>query len=225
MGFTFSHLYFEGSQPDWCISSMIYSRDTPFWSEALNLFCMCNIEKYHRSKITIIIIIIILQRTCSTNRNTHKWQPISQEQHHSTKPTTATTKIFLKKGMRGCMHISVETDTFLMWMIKKNKNKKGTKFFNQTHLSFLKICQQQVTEQMNKETHNESEANTKKKKKKKAGTKTTGSYLGQVFLLLCLWPVTDNLVDTQIGVCAIAQCDSGWCPGHFFHDQQVIHVA
>ena len=21
----------EGSQPEWCISSMIYSRDTPFW--------------------------------------------------------------------------------------------------------------------------------------------------------------------------------------------------
>ena len=25
----------EGSQPEWCISSMIYSRDTPFWSETL----------------------------------------------------------------------------------------------------------------------------------------------------------------------------------------------
>ena len=27
----------EGSQPEWCISSMIYSRDTPFWSETLEL--------------------------------------------------------------------------------------------------------------------------------------------------------------------------------------------
>ena len=28
---------FEGSQPEWCISSMIYIGDTPFWSETLNL--------------------------------------------------------------------------------------------------------------------------------------------------------------------------------------------
>ena len=26
---------FEGSQPEWSISSMIYSRDTPFWSGTL----------------------------------------------------------------------------------------------------------------------------------------------------------------------------------------------
>ena len=28
---------FEGSQPEWCISSMIYSRDTPFWSGTLKI--------------------------------------------------------------------------------------------------------------------------------------------------------------------------------------------
>ena len=27
----------NGSQPEWCISSMIYSRDTPFWSGTLNI--------------------------------------------------------------------------------------------------------------------------------------------------------------------------------------------
>ena len=27
----------EGSWPEWCISSMIYSRDTPFWSETLDI--------------------------------------------------------------------------------------------------------------------------------------------------------------------------------------------
>ena len=26
---------YQGSRPDWCISSMIYSRDTPFWSGTL----------------------------------------------------------------------------------------------------------------------------------------------------------------------------------------------
>ena len=31
---------FEGSQPEWCISSKIYSRDTPFWSETLDVFCL-----------------------------------------------------------------------------------------------------------------------------------------------------------------------------------------
>ena len=27
----------EGSGPEWCISSMIYSRDTPFWSETRDM--------------------------------------------------------------------------------------------------------------------------------------------------------------------------------------------
>ena len=31
-------LHFEGSQPEWCISSRIYSRDTPFWPETLENF-------------------------------------------------------------------------------------------------------------------------------------------------------------------------------------------
>ena len=31
-------LHFESSRPEWCISSMIYSRDTPFWLETLDLF-------------------------------------------------------------------------------------------------------------------------------------------------------------------------------------------
>ena len=31
-----SILYIEGSRPEWCISSMICSGDTPFWSETLD---------------------------------------------------------------------------------------------------------------------------------------------------------------------------------------------
>ena len=31
-------LYIEGFRPEWCISSMIYSRDTPFWSGTLDIF-------------------------------------------------------------------------------------------------------------------------------------------------------------------------------------------
>ena len=30
-------LSFKGSRSEWCISSMIYRRDTPFWSETLGL--------------------------------------------------------------------------------------------------------------------------------------------------------------------------------------------
>ena len=37
----------EGSQPEWCISSMIYSRDTPFWSETL--------EIYHSGRNSLVI--------------------------------------------------------------------------------------------------------------------------------------------------------------------------
>ena len=30
-------LYIKGSRPEWCISSLISSRDTPFWSETLDI--------------------------------------------------------------------------------------------------------------------------------------------------------------------------------------------
>ena len=29
--------HIEGSLPEWCISNMIYSGDTPFWSETLDM--------------------------------------------------------------------------------------------------------------------------------------------------------------------------------------------
>ena len=32
-----SVLYIEGSGPEWCISSMLYGQDTPFWSATLDL--------------------------------------------------------------------------------------------------------------------------------------------------------------------------------------------
>ena len=35
----YCQLYVEGSRPEWCISSMIYSGDTPFWSETLDVHC------------------------------------------------------------------------------------------------------------------------------------------------------------------------------------------
>ena len=29
--------HIEGSQPEWCMPSMIYSGDTPFWSDTLDI--------------------------------------------------------------------------------------------------------------------------------------------------------------------------------------------
>ena len=37
----------EGSRPEWCISSMIYSRDTPFWSETLEIITELNTHEYN----------------------------------------------------------------------------------------------------------------------------------------------------------------------------------
>ena len=44
LSFTVFEVYIKGSQPEWCISSMMYSTDTPFWSETLNIInslCFC----------------------------------------------------------------------------------------------------------------------------------------------------------------------------------------
>ena len=37
-------LYIEGSGSEWCISSMLYSQNTPFWSGTLDLFLLCTTE-------------------------------------------------------------------------------------------------------------------------------------------------------------------------------------
>ena len=38
-------LYIEATQPEWCISSMTYSGDTPFWSETLDMFSLLRKER------------------------------------------------------------------------------------------------------------------------------------------------------------------------------------
>ena len=38
--------YIEGSRPEWCVSSMVYSRNTPFWSGTLDMQVPClNVQK------------------------------------------------------------------------------------------------------------------------------------------------------------------------------------
>ena len=34
--------------PEWCISSMIYSRDTPFWSETLDMYVDVRVQVSHK---------------------------------------------------------------------------------------------------------------------------------------------------------------------------------
>ena len=37
-----THMHIESSRPEWCISCMLHSRDTPFWLGTLNICaCMC----------------------------------------------------------------------------------------------------------------------------------------------------------------------------------------
>ena len=45
-----SQLYIESSWPEWCISCMIYSRDTPFWSETVDII----VEIYHSGRKPLI---------------------------------------------------------------------------------------------------------------------------------------------------------------------------
>ena len=44
---------FEGSRPEWCISSMIYSRDTPFWPGTLDLVGITLHQSMHRCSFTM----------------------------------------------------------------------------------------------------------------------------------------------------------------------------
>ena len=47
----------QGSQPEWCSSSIIYSTDTPFWSETLGLCCwLCQLFSDHANVDEIIIL-------------------------------------------------------------------------------------------------------------------------------------------------------------------------
>ena len=54
----------KGSRPEWCISSMIYSGDTPFWSETLDyvmmkcslLLCLCSPAEFRRRGISAAVV-------------------------------------------------------------------------------------------------------------------------------------------------------------------------
>ena len=47
--------YIEGSQPQWCISSMIYSGDTPFWLEILDIEGVFSLENCSRGSFTCML--------------------------------------------------------------------------------------------------------------------------------------------------------------------------
>ena len=49
---------FEGSQPEWCISSMIYSRDTPFWPGTLDVMLEIHHSGQELSICTFVVRIV-----------------------------------------------------------------------------------------------------------------------------------------------------------------------
>ena len=49
--------HFAGFRPEWCISTMIESRDTPFWSETLDSLCSCHCRGCsHNSSIALYML-------------------------------------------------------------------------------------------------------------------------------------------------------------------------
>ena len=46
--------YIEGSQPEWCISSMMYSGDTPIWSETLEYYVNLH-DRMSRSALPTVL--------------------------------------------------------------------------------------------------------------------------------------------------------------------------
>ena len=61
---TVLHQSIEGSRPECCISSMKYSRDTPFWLETLGIYSMTDIQQFVINDHNMNIWSIL------TNRNT-----------------------------------------------------------------------------------------------------------------------------------------------------------
>ena len=47
MALQIENLHIVGSRPEWCISSMIYRIDTPFWSEILNILEFNDFQDNH----------------------------------------------------------------------------------------------------------------------------------------------------------------------------------
>ena len=72
------HPHIEGSRPEWCISSMIYSRDTPFWSGTLDIL---NTNLYPQTQTN-------LRQQTQTNTNLHQQTQANTNLHQQTQTNT-----------------------------------------------------------------------------------------------------------------------------------------
>ena len=63
----------KGSWPEWCISSMIYSRDTPFWSETLEIILTITDKKQQVLKKCWVELLWRSGSLCLPLKNTTKW--------------------------------------------------------------------------------------------------------------------------------------------------------
>ena len=51
--------YIEGFRPEWYISTMIYSRDAPFWSETFDIYYCIFLGGWTKTSKTIIEVLIV----------------------------------------------------------------------------------------------------------------------------------------------------------------------
>ena len=95
---THQKVHIEGSRPEWCISSMIYSRDTPFWSGTLD--------------IHLILIHRALQNmfTChKIHTHTQTYIYLHTHNHSETLPTSIYIQLSVSIGGQGDVEISSVT--------------------------------------------------------------------------------------------------------------------
>ena len=96
----FSGYNIEGSQPEWCISSMIYSRDTPFWSGTLDM-CRHSLQHHVSTSTAAPCVNIHCSTMCQHPLQHHVAMTDVLLQHH-----VAVTDVLLQH------HVAV-TDVLL----------------------------------------------------------------------------------------------------------------
>ena len=94
-------VYIEGSWPEWCISNMIYSRDTPFWSGTLDIYC-----------ISWLRYTILVENPCYQQKHSGREPSISTVYHDWGTPfwlrTLAINKSTLVGNPRYLLYIMIE---------------------------------------------------------------------------------------------------------------------
>ena len=104
---TTNNLHSEGSRPEWCISSMIYSRDVPFWSGTLNFFFLFSFSLAVVTCLPTWAVMNVVWLT-EAKKNGAKLQP----HYHPGVYVKAVGKYSccdsITKGSKGCEPVTVD---------------------------------------------------------------------------------------------------------------------